>query len=300
MQQHTGQHVLTAVALRRFGWRTTAFHLGAEVSDIELAVASLERTDLDRLEDAAAEEIRAARPISYRSASVADFERLGVRSRRLPEGFSGEVRLVDIEGLDLNTCGGTHVSSTGEVGTLCLLGTEPMRGGTRLRFVAGDRLRRRMVGHEDRNSRLRALLDTGDAELPDVVGLRLAREKELARSVRLLSEEIAELAARELAGRSDRVLDAHWQDRDMSFLHNVARRLRVEAPDKSALLTAGAGAGAVFVVVVGEDTSVDLAAVGQQVADLLGGRGGGRHGIYQGKAGTFKRRAAALEFLRQK
>jgi len=145
MQQHTGQHVLTAVALRDFGWRTTAFHLGTEWSDIELDVPNLDRDDLDRLEEAVAKEIRAARPVIYRTAEVGDFERLGVRSRLLPDGFEGAVRLVDIEGLDLNTCGGTHCRSTAEIGLLSLLGTEPMRGGTRVFFVAAvvARYRRR-------------------------------------------------------------------------------------------------------------------------------------------------------------
>jgi alanyl-tRNA synthetase len=299
MQQHTAQHVLTAVALRRFGWRTKAFHLGAEVSDIELDVALLERTDLNRLEDAVAKEIHTARSIVYRSADVADFERLGVRSRRLPDGFNGAVRLVEIEGLDLNTCGGTHLRSTGEIGAFCLLGTEPMRGGVRLFFVAGDRVRRRMSKHEQRNARLRSLLDTGDDELIDVVALRLAREKDLAGSTRRLAEKLAEMVAQQMAARPDAVLDAHWEDRDMSFLQKVARQLVADAADRLALLTAGSGEGAVFVVVAGHESGVDLEDLGARVAEMLDGRGGGRHGIYQGKAGSFDGRAKVLEFLRQ-
>jgi len=297
MQQHTGQHVLTAVALRQFEWRTTAFHLGTEVSDIELDVALLEPADLNRLEDAVAEEIRSARPIVYRSAAVADFKRLGVRSRRLPDGFSGEVRLVNIEGLDLNTCGGTHLRSTAEIGSLSLLKTESIRGGTRLFFVAGDRVLRRMSEHEERNARLRTLLDTGDDEFADVVALRLAREKNLARRARRLAEELAETVAKQMAARPDPFFDAHWEDRDMSFLQNVARQLRAEAPDRLALFTAGAGDDFVFVVVVGDETAVDLNAVGERVAEMLDGRGGGRHGIYQGKAGSLDRRMEALDFL---
>jgi alanyl-tRNA synthetase len=217
MQQHTGQHVLTAVALRDFGWRTTAFHLGEHWSDIELDLPSLDRADLDRLEQAVAKEIFASRRVSFRSAEVKDFERLGVRSRLLPEGFEGPVRLVDIEGLDLNTCGGTHCRSTAEIGLLCLLGTEPMRGGTRVFFVAGDRVRRRMAAHEDRNLRLRSLLDTGDEELPEVVTLRLQREKELARTARLLAEELADHAAESLASDPSDAVQSHWRDRDMAF-----------------------------------------------------------------------------------
>lgn len=299
MQQHSAQHVLTAVALRHFGWRTTAFHLGPTVSDIELDVPKIEGGDLTRLENAVAEEIRAARTITYRSAEVADFERLGVRSRRLPEGFTGTVRLVEIEELDLNTCGGTHVRSTSEIGTLCLLGTESMRGGARLFFVAGDRVRKRMADHEGRNRRLRSLLDTGDEELADVVELRLAREKELARTTRLLSEELAETTASRLAANAEDMVEAHWPNGDMAFLQRVARRLAEEAPEKRALLTSDSEGDPVFVVVAGERSGIDPAKVGQKIAEILGGRGGGRSPIYQGKAGSLARRDEALALLRE-
>jgi Ser-tRNA(Ala) deacylase AlaX len=297
MQQHTGQHILTAVALRDFGWRTTAFHLGAEWSDIELDTPRLSRDDLDRLEEAVAGEIRAARTVSYRSADVSDFERLGVRSRLLPEGFEGEVRLVDIEGLDLNTCGGTHCRSTAEIGLLCLLGTEPMRGGTRVFFVAGDRVRQRMAAHEERNLHLRSLLDTGDEMLSDVVALRLDREKELARTVRRLNEELADDAAATLCGDDSALLDAHWRDRDMAFLQRVGRTIDESTPEKRALLTSESADGAIFLVVAGESSGLSLEETGPRIAAVLDGRGGGRGSIFQGKAESFANRDEALRIL---
>jgi len=297
MQQHTGQHVLTAVALRDFGWRTTAFHLGEDWSDIELDLPSLDRSGLDRLEQSVAKEVLAARLISYRSAEVRDFERLGVRSRLLPEGFEGPVRLVDIEGLDLNTCGGTHCRSTAEIGLLCLLGTEAMRGGTRVSFVAGDRVRRRMAAHEDRNLRLRSLLDTGDEELPEVVALRLKKEKELTRRARLLAEELADQAAQSLASDSSDAVQAHWRDRDTTFLQRTARALADAAPHKRALLTSESADTAIFVVVAGESSGVQLDDIGPQIAAALGGRGGGRDTIYQGKAESLGNREEALKIL---
>ena len=298
MQQHTAQHVLTAVALRDFGWRTTAFHLGPELSDIELDVPKLERRDLDHLEEAVADEIRANRRVTYKEAQVEDFDRLGVRSRLLPEGFAGTVRLVDIEGLDLNTCGGTHLRSTAEIGTLCLLGTETMRGGSRVFFVAGDRVRIRMAAHEARNQQLRSLLDTGDDELADVISLRIAREKDLARTTRRLSEELAEAAALSLATRPDPVIDAHWNERDMAFLQKVARTLAETCPAKAALLTAEPGDGAVFAVFAGGASGIDLAEIGPRIAETLGGRGGGRSPIFQGKAESLANRDEALRILR--
>ena len=298
MQQHTAQHLLTAVALRDFEWKTTAFHLGPEVSDIELDVPSLDRSALDRLEEACSGEVLAARPITSRTVDVADFQRLGVRSRRLPAGFEGKVRLVDIEGLDLNTCGGTHLRSTAEIGILCLLATEPMRGGTRLFFVSGDRVRRRMADHESRNRDLRSILDTGDDELVDIVKVRLGREKDLARTARSLAEELAEKSAAELAAEPGPVVDAHWEDRDMAFLQRVARTLVEAAPEKCALLTATGDGDHLIVLAAGEKSAVDPGTVGPQVVEAMSGRGGGRGSIFQGKAGSFANRDTALEILR--
>ena len=298
MQQHTAQHLLTAVALRDFGWRTTAFHLGPESSDIDLDVAALDREQLDLLEDSVAAEILLARPITYREADVTEFDALGVRSRLLPKGFEGAVRLVEINGLDLNTCGGTHLRSTSEIGALCLLGTESMRGGTRVFFVAGDRVRRRMANHEKRNAELRVLLDTGDDELTGIVTVRLAREKDLARTARRLGEELADATAAALMQCADPVVEQHWEERDMGFLQRVARTLVESAPDKCAFLTANTGSGAVFIVVAGQDSGVDLAGIGPQIADVLEGRGGGRSPIFQGKAESMKNREAALAILR--
>ncbi len=298
MQQHTGQHLLTAVALREFGWPTTAFHLGPDKSDIELDVGQLAPDDIERLEEACALEIRADRPVRYRTAEVADFEQLGVRSRRLPEGFKGTVRLVEIDGLDLNTCGGTHVRTTAEIGTLCLLGTEPMRGGTRLFFVAGERVRRRMAAHEARNRDLRSLLDTSDDELAGIVKVRLTREKDLARTARGLAEELADHTAAFLAARSEAVVDAHWEERDMAFLQRVARTLVEAAPEMCGLLTATNDGDLLFVVAAGEKSAIDPGETGPRVAEALVGRGGGRGPIFQGKAGSFRNRDRALEILR--
>ena len=142
MQQHTGQHLLSAVAEDRFGWPTTAFHLGPEVCDVELDVRAPSPADLEALGDAIAAEIRAARAVRPRRVTLDELRALPVRTRGLPEGHAGDVRLVEIEGVDLNTCGGTHLSSTAEIEVVALLSAEPLRGGTRLSFVAGRRARR--------------------------------------------------------------------------------------------------------------------------------------------------------------
>ena len=299
MQQHTAQHLLTAVALARFGWRTTAFHLGPVQSDIELDVAALRADDLRRLEDAINEHCREARTVSVRHAPRERMGELGVRSRLLPEGLEGELRLVEIEGLDLNTCGGTHLRSTAEIGAVALIGTEPMRGGTRLFFVAGDRVRRRLAGHETRNLELRGLLGSSDDELPQVVALRVEREKALARETRRLLEELAAATAQALAARGERVVAAHWPERDMAFLLALGKALIAARPDAVALLAAGPPSAGVFLLVAGDGSGIDLAAAGAAAAGILGGRGGGRAPFWQGKATALDRLDEAAAALRR-
>ncbi len=297
MQQHTGQHLLTAVAEQRFGWRTTAFHLGEQLSDIELDTPTIATEQLAGLEEAVAAETRAARPVTARRVSPEEYGRLAVRTRGLPEGHEGDIRLVEIAGVDTNTCGGTHVRSTAEIEGLKLLGTEGMRGGTRLFYVAGGRLRRLLGAHQERTAKLRQLVGTSDDDLPAGVAAKLEALKEAQRATRALEEELAVAAAQILAAASDTVASAHWAERDLPFLQRVAREFVRLSPDRVALLTSGEGAHGAFVLAAGAGARIDVPAAGRTVAEILDGRGGGSGRVFQGKAANLSRRPEALAHL---
>ena len=296
MQQHTGQHLLTTVAEKRFGWHTTAFHLGEQLSDVELDTPKITPDQLAQLEEEVAAEIRAARPVTARRVSPEEYATLPVRTRGLPEGFTGDIRLVEIAGIDLNTCGGTHVRSTAEIEGLKLMGTEAMRGGTRLFYVAGVRLRRLLGAHHERSAKLRQLVGTSDEELPSGVSAKLDQLKDAQRTVKALEEELAAAAGRALATAAEDVVSAHWPERDLAFLQRVARELVRLAPERVALLTAGDEGQGAFVLCAGERATMELATAGRGVAEILGGRGGGSGRIFQGKA-PLSRRAEALAWL---
>jgi alanyl-tRNA synthetase len=297
MQQHTGQHLLTAVAEQRFGWRTTAFHLGEQLSDVELDTPTATSEQLTELEEAVAAEIRAARSVTARRVSPQDYAALPVRTRGLPEGFTGAIRLVEIAGVDLNTCGGTHVRSTAAIEALKLLGTEPMRGGTRVFYVAGARLRRLLAAHHERSAKLRQLVGTSDEELPAGMSARLEQLKDAQRAVKALEEDLAVAAAQTLAALPEKVVSAHWSERSLPFLQRVAREMARLAPERVALLTAGDEGQGAFVLCAGERATIDLAAAGRGVAEILGGRGGGSGRIFQGKAAALSRRTEALAWV---
>ena len=281
MQQHTAQHLVTAVAADRFGWATTSFHLGEERCDIELDTSALDAGRLVELEEAVAELIRAARPVLSRFLERDEVAALGerVRSRGLPDDVEGPIRLVEIEGVDLNTCGGTHLASTAEIESVKLLGHEKMRGGSRLHWVAGGRVRRLLERHEQRCAELRGLFEAADDELAAVARTRLERLDGTTRRARLLATRLGEMLV-EAWSLEERVVAEHLDWADGQTLRAMPRALSERGRPPLALLSAGREAPFPFVLVsAGSDLAAEL---GPRVLERLGGRGGGRGPVFQG------------------
>lgn len=299
MQQHTAQHLLTAVAADRFGWATSAFHLGPDTCDIELAAAALPAEPLRRLEEDVAAEIRAARPVTQRRVRKEEMATLPVRTRGLPDGHEGDVRLVEIAGVDLNTCGGTHLRSTAEIEVLKLLGTEKMRGGTRLFFVAGGRVRRRLGAQEERVGCLRALLGAPDAGLVEAVEAKLAQLADVHRSLRGAEDELADARAEALASAGLPVVEAHFEGRDLVFLQRVGKRFSALDTPGVAFVTGSKDGAEAFLLAAGGGSGANVRDLGPAVAEALGGRGGGAGKLFQGK-GSLAAREGALSVLRER
>ena len=301
MQQHTAQHLLTALAVDRFGWPTTSFHLGPHTCDVELAGESLAADRLVELEEAVAAEVRAARPVTTRRVQPEEMAALGVRSRGLPAGHTGDVRLVEIAGLDLNTCGGTHLASTAEIECVKLLASEPMRGGVRLYWVAGGRVRARLAAHEARNEALRRALECGDDELAAVAASKVTQLHDSERARRRIVERLADAEASRLvatAASGARLVDVHLDDADGALVQRVASAFAAQPGSSMALITAAGGSAAFFALAAQDGAGVDLKALGARTAAALEGRGGGSGRIFQGKAGNLASRAALLDELR--
>jgi misacylated tRNA(Ala) deacylase len=292
MQQHTAQHLITALALDTFGHWTSSFHLGAERCDIELDTASLSAEQLAELSEMVNAAIRRALPITCRWVEQQEFERLPVRTRGLPEGFAGPYRLVEIDGIDLNTCGGTHVGSTSELQAVVLAGTEALRGGTRLHFLAGGRVLDMLGRRLEREHEFNELLSCGPGDHLAAVERLKVDQKRSARHKKRLQQELADALASELTVHRGPGL-VHRSDPDMPFLQMVARSFKKLRPDGWALMCGGEQQG-VFVLVGPADR---IGTLGPELAKSLAGRGGGGAGLYQGKAERLDNRQAAVEWL---
>lgn len=297
MQQHTAQHLITAIGSNKFGWETTSFHLGARSSNIELDVASIAKTDLESLEEQTAIAILEARVVTARRVPAEALTTESIRSRGLPAGHTGDIRLVEIDGIDCNTCGGTHVRTTAEIGTIKLLGTDRMRGGTRLYWVAGTRVRTLLATHETRSAALREVFESSDDEVLEVAEAKLLRLKEAEHRIKQLNTELAKETALRLEASQGVVIEAHIKGADAAFLQSVARQMTSHGTQRPGFLTSTNDAGTFFVIYRSVNSDIDLVTIGGQLATLLGGRGGGSADIFQGKAGSLERRKEAISIL---
>ena len=143
-QQHSGQHLLSAMFLREIGARTVSFHMGAESSTVDLALRDgaekIGEHELRRVEDAANVVVSEGRPLMshWIEREMADLMLSRGDLRKLPPR-EGPFRIVQMQGIEFNACGGTHVSNTGAIGAITLRRVEKVKQGWRVEFCCGLR-----------------------------------------------------------------------------------------------------------------------------------------------------------------
>ena len=284
MQQHSGQHVLSAALVRLFDMPTVSFHMGDEYCSIDLDTPNLTASQVEEAEQLANQVVQENRPVEIKYATQDEAQTLGLR--KPPRADKEKLRLIDIQDFDLSACGGTHVRGTGQIGCILLRKFEKVRQGWRVEFVCGQRA----VGMARRDfSTLTEAAALFSAHIWDVTeqARKALDEVRAARktSERLL-EEIAELqAARLLAetgSENGRKLVAHvFADRDLAFVRLLAQRLTRLETNVVALLAATAGqASLVFAQSKGQP--FDMGALLKETLASLGGRGGGSKDLAQG------------------
>jgi alanyl-tRNA synthetase len=280
MQQHTGQHLLSAVLIELFDITTVSFHMGAVTSTIDVEAPSLDAKRIERAEERCAQIAWEARPISITfEDATAD---LGLRKA---SARTGTLRIVSIDSLDRSACGGTHVRSTAEVGPILIRKLEKIRGNTRIEFVCG----RRAILQARQDFRtladLSRLLSVPAEETPALVQAQVEKAKTLEKSLARVSAELAQREGRELYAAAAP---------DDSGLRRVTQRGAIDEAMRARAQAFTAGSKAVFLAVSENPPSVLLAAspdsgvhAGDRVKAAVasaGGRGGGNQAIAQGSA----------------
>jgi alanyl-tRNA synthetase len=284
MQQHTGQHVLSAAFEQVLDADTVGFHLGAEVSTIDVNVARLDPQAAASIEDLANRVVWEDRPVGVRS--VGQDELVSLPLRRSP-AVDGPVRIVDVADFDVNPCGGTHVASTGEIGMVRISRLDYRGDETRVEFLCGSRALRDYRARSAVIEQLATRLTVGYWELDRAVERLQDEAKQLRRDLRQAREHLLQRAAADLFEAAVprggyRVVERVWKGRDPGELRALAQELahRFEV----VVLLAGVGKRTHLCFACSEGVGVDMAALLREACAQLGGKGGGQPHLAQGSA----------------
>jgi len=307
MQQHTGQHLLSAVFLRELNAPTVSFDLGDSVSTIDLAGGPFAHHSIERVERLCNEIIAENRSVSMRSVARAEAESLlaAGQLRKLPER-SGEIRLIEIDGIDRNACGGTHLHSTGQIGALLLRGAEKVSRGVRVEFVCGLRAVRTARADAAILGQITAALSAPAPDIPAAVERLRAESKAAAKDRQRLREELADYHASRLAVEVPienrlRIVDRAWKDRDPEYIKILASRLTKAAPSTIVLFATEVADTAFVILARSLDFNFDCGSILKDALSQIGLRGGGSSDFAQGEVPSQQLtplRAAILESVR--
>lgn len=283
MQQHTGQHLLSALFQELLGLGTLSVHFGVEASTLDLDADALSLEEVRRVEQRANASVFENRLVT--SSAEADAASGGLRKAT---SRSGAIRIVTIEGLDRSACGGTHVGRTGEIGPILLRKLDRVRKKVRIEFVCGGRATRRARADYELLTELGALFATSIDAVPEAARLRLTELSQQASALRAAREALDEYRARELYARAGERSDTagglvvaaeHLQTGSLQELRGVAQRY---ASLPRAVLIATLQSPPSVLLAASESSGIDAGALLKAALAACGGRGGGSPRLAQG------------------
>ena len=289
MQQHSGQHLLSAVFEEIFQLKTVSFHLGAESATIDLEGAAVDARVAVEVERRANQIVAENRSLSVCFEQAAEVEGLRKASER-----QGTLRIVSIHSLDRSACGGTHVRATGEIGAVLLRKLEKIRQSTRVEFLCGARAVRRARADYDALSKAAQQFSAALDEVPAAISAQLEAARSGEKLRRRLENDLARYQGKEL-------YDATATGND--GLRRVVRRLEQGALDELRPVAQSftAQPKAVFVgastdppsvlLATSPDSQIDAGKTLQAALAAAGGRGGGSPRLAQGSVAS----AAAVD-----
>lgn len=294
MQQHSGQHLLSAVCLDIYKATTLSFHLGTEYATIDVELPELSSDQLTCIENEVNRQIYLNRSILSYFVTGEKVEKLQlVKQPKVTEN----IRIIEIKGVEYNACGGTHVSSTGEIGIIKLLKAEKQKGNTRIYFKCGYRALEEFNDSQRILNALSFKFNTGKDEIIDRIEKWEMEHKQLQAEFIALKEKNDGYVAQELLTKREGSLLAHiFEDKSLKDLQNLA--LKLTAENELQVLFATAAENKVVMV---HNGSFDLSygAFFKVNLGLYNGKGGGSDKMAQAGFPTWEDASAFYEFARK-
>jgi alanyl-tRNA synthetase len=280
MQQHTGQHLLSAIFSDLFGDRTIGVHFGRESSTLDLETGTFTQDQADRAEERANEIVVENRPVDV-TFEIAE----SASGLRKPSDRVGTLRVVTIREIDRSACGGTHVRATGEIGLISIRKVERVHRAIRVGFLCGGRAVRRAWADRTLLTQLAADFSSSAEDLPRLVESQKEELKQ-AQSVRREIQTALDMCrARELYAEVSpdptgiRRAVVRDSGEPLESLRGLAQAF---ASLPMAIFVGGVATPPAVVLAASSDTRVDAAGVLRGLLASVGGRGGGSARLAQG------------------
>lgn len=286
MQQHTGQHILSAAFLRTLQANTLSVHMGSAINTVDLDLTQLRWDDAFRVEDEANRIIQENRRVTIQFIGE---EALSTYTLRREPHVTGIIRIVRVEGYDASPCGGTHTPFTGEIGLIKITAIERYKGGVRVTFLCGNRALQDYRHSLRILQRLNAQLSIGKDEAVDAVTRLQEENRLLRRTYQQTVQALARVEAEQLWSTTTPVNGMRrivqlWPERAMEELQALARFLRTK-PATVAFLAVTEGKELRTICTRSDDLpNVNAGACMRSAMTQLGGRGGGTPTLAQGGA----------------
>ncbi len=296
MQQHSGQHVLSAAFVRLYKMPTVSFHMGEDYCSIDLDTPNLTKEQVESAERLANDIAIENREVQIRFVTREEAEKLGLR--KIPPAERDQLRLIDIREFDLTACGGTHVNRTGQIGAILLRKMEKVRQGWRVEFVAGQRAVATARRDFTTLTEVAGLFSAHIYDVPQQARKALDEIRSLRKQWEQAQEELASSQAVALLAETPesngrKVVVRTFADRDLNSLKLLAQRLTRFSPNVVALLaTTSPQPSLVFAQSPGQP--FDMGTLMKETMAKLGGRGGGSQDMAQGGVGKGDGLEAAL------
>jgi alanyl-tRNA synthetase len=286
MQQHTGQHLLTASFVELYGIQTTSFHLGKELVTIDLDAKKVTDEQLLEVEKRANQVVLENRPIETKWVSK---EELAAYPLRKKVAVEEDIRLVIIPDFDYNGCGGTHPSSTGQIGSLKILDTEMQKGHVRVHFVCGNRVIDQLHRKQKTLQEVSHLLSASEDGVVNSVKILLENGKKLEKTLDEAQQQLLNYEVKELLGgitESTPSIERVFQQRSIQQLQKLARLIVTEATTTQLIFIAENDGLLQIVLARGTNNQTNMKKLIAQILPLINGKGGGSENFAQGGGAT--------------
>ena len=272
MQQHSGQHILSQAFIEVLNGETRSFHMGDDVSTLEIGLSQVSEEALERVE-------RRANAVVFEDREVKTYfvpaDKISDVPLRRPPKKEGTIRVVEIAGFDYSACGGTHVRRSGEVGLIKVTRWEKIRGNVRFDFLGGGRA---LADYDLKNHsvrRISGLFSVGDKDAAASVEKTLTELKALKKSSRAMQETLAGYEAREMIkNEPGPVIRSVFTDKTPEEVKLLALNV-IRRASRVVLFAAKAQPQSHIILARSDDIKVDLRQLAPVVSSIVSGKGGG-------------------------